>query len=457
MGSLPRAKAGVGSAMNDTTRQMGGALGVAVLGSVFATVYRPGDERPTAGLGLTAEQLSRAQGFDRRSDAGGATELPAARRPARRRRQARVRRRHALRCSWSRSWSADRRRRGLQVPAGPGPRRPRGDRPRPTTTSSTALASRQLRRVEGCSSRRRPRIALREADDRSACRCRREVRHRRGRGERMTAVAAAEPVVEAVQPAECEVVRPRPGRQRSEAADQAILGATLDLLALDGYGGMTMAAVIARSGVSSATLYRRWPTKQELVVAALGLAARRDRRRRHRVAGGRPARPRPQHRRAVSVRRDDVAESVLVELRRNPEFSAVDEKFLLPRLAVIDRGHRAGPRAERAGPGPARRRRPELRLRTPPPPRVRAPRRRRRGVPTHRATRCRRRPAGAGDGHADSLSGLSRRPTVSWRRRPRPPSSAPPPAPRHDRGGSGCVPGTTRHASRSPGTGPCPR
>ena len=39
MGSLPRAKAGVGSAMNDTTRQIGGALGVAVVGSVMTSVY----------------------------------------------------------------------------------------------------------------------------------------------------------------------------------------------------------------------------------------------------------------------------------------------------------------------------------------------------------------------------------------------------------------------------------
>ncbi len=42
MGSLPPSKAGVGSAMNDTTRQVGAALGVAVIGSVFATSYRPG-------------------------------------------------------------------------------------------------------------------------------------------------------------------------------------------------------------------------------------------------------------------------------------------------------------------------------------------------------------------------------------------------------------------------------
>ncbi len=40
MGSLPREKAGVGSAMNDTTRQTGGAIGVAVLGSILASKFR---------------------------------------------------------------------------------------------------------------------------------------------------------------------------------------------------------------------------------------------------------------------------------------------------------------------------------------------------------------------------------------------------------------------------------
>jgi Major Facilitator Superfamily len=40
MGSLPAAKASVGSAMNDMTRQVGGALGVAVLGSIASSVYR---------------------------------------------------------------------------------------------------------------------------------------------------------------------------------------------------------------------------------------------------------------------------------------------------------------------------------------------------------------------------------------------------------------------------------
>jgi EmrB/QacA subfamily drug resistance transporter len=39
MGSLPREKAGVGSAMNDTTRQIGGALGVAILGSILSARF----------------------------------------------------------------------------------------------------------------------------------------------------------------------------------------------------------------------------------------------------------------------------------------------------------------------------------------------------------------------------------------------------------------------------------
>ena len=39
MGSLPPSRAGVGSAINDTTRQTGGALGVAIIGSVFLAAY----------------------------------------------------------------------------------------------------------------------------------------------------------------------------------------------------------------------------------------------------------------------------------------------------------------------------------------------------------------------------------------------------------------------------------
>ncbi|MEI6450204.1 MAG: MFS transporter, partial [Actinomycetes bacterium] len=50
MGSVPPAKAGVASAMNDVTRQVGGALGVAVIGSLIDTVYTSRIGDATAGL-----------------------------------------------------------------------------------------------------------------------------------------------------------------------------------------------------------------------------------------------------------------------------------------------------------------------------------------------------------------------------------------------------------------------
>jgi EmrB/QacA subfamily drug resistance transporter len=60
MGSLPRAKAGVGSAVNDTTRQVGGAIGVALIGSLLASVYR-GDVRTGLGeLGVSGSVVSQA-------------------------------------------------------------------------------------------------------------------------------------------------------------------------------------------------------------------------------------------------------------------------------------------------------------------------------------------------------------------------------------------------------------
>src|SRR5215210_924279 len=39
MGALPPARANIGSAVNDTTRELGGALGVAVVGSIVASLY----------------------------------------------------------------------------------------------------------------------------------------------------------------------------------------------------------------------------------------------------------------------------------------------------------------------------------------------------------------------------------------------------------------------------------
>jgi AcrR family transcriptional regulator len=62
----------------------------------------------------------------------------------------------------------------------------------------------------------------------------------------------------------------RPGRPRSEQADQAIIEATLDLFAEQGFEGVCVEAVAARAGVGKATIYRRWPNKEELLLAAFG-------------------------------------------------------------------------------------------------------------------------------------------------------------------------------------------
>jgi EmrB/QacA subfamily drug resistance transporter len=71
MGSLPREKAGVGSAMNDTTRQVGGAVGVAVLGSVLSSRYSSElagaleGKVPTAILGSARDSIGAALGMVR--------------------------------------------------------------------------------------------------------------------------------------------------------------------------------------------------------------------------------------------------------------------------------------------------------------------------------------------------------------------------------------------------------
>jgi AcrR family transcriptional regulator len=61
-----------------------------------------------------------------------------------------------------------------------------------------------------------------------------------------------------------EAARP-PGRPRSAASHEAILKATLELLAEKGFRATSMDAVAARAGVSKATIYRRWKSKEELV------------------------------------------------------------------------------------------------------------------------------------------------------------------------------------------------
>ena len=62
----------------------------------------------------------------------------------------------------------------------------------------------------------------------------------------------------------------RPGRPRSEQAEQAIVDAALDLFGERGVEGVCVEAVAAKAGVGKATIYRRWANKEDLLLAALG-------------------------------------------------------------------------------------------------------------------------------------------------------------------------------------------
>jgi EmrB/QacA subfamily drug resistance transporter len=77
MGSLPKEKAGVGSAVNDTTRELGGTLGVAVIGSVFSSVYGPrvtellsGTALPESARAAARESVVAASEVARQAPAG---------------------------------------------------------------------------------------------------------------------------------------------------------------------------------------------------------------------------------------------------------------------------------------------------------------------------------------------------------------------------------------------------
>lgn len=62
----------------------------------------------------------------------------------------------------------------------------------------------------------------------------------------------------------------RPGRPRDPELDGSILQATIELLCEQGFAGTSVEAVAERAGVGKATIYRRWPTREDLLLAAGG-------------------------------------------------------------------------------------------------------------------------------------------------------------------------------------------
>lgn len=73
---------------------------------------------------------------------------------------------------------------------------------------------------------------------------------------------------------------PRRGRPRDARADEVILDAAMGVLAESGVQRFTVDAVASAAGVGKATIYRRWPTRADLVLAAasrIGLHVSRPR------------------------------------------------------------------------------------------------------------------------------------------------------------------------------------
>lgn len=70
--------------------------------------------------------------------------------------------------------------------------------------------------------------------------------------------------------ADRDEMRARPGRRRSPDVERAILDHTMMILIQRGFQGLTLDRVAAEASVSKATIYRRWSSKEELVIAALG-------------------------------------------------------------------------------------------------------------------------------------------------------------------------------------------
>jgi AcrR family transcriptional regulator len=68
----------------------------------------------------------------------------------------------------------------------------------------------------------------------------------------------------------------RPGRKRSEGSRLAILAAALELTAEVGYAGLSVDGIAARAGTGKQTIYRWWPSKDDVLLEAVADRAALD-------------------------------------------------------------------------------------------------------------------------------------------------------------------------------------
>jgi AcrR family transcriptional regulator len=125
------------------------------------------------------------------------------------------------------------------------------------------------------------------------------------------------------------------GRPRSQQAQQAILAAAGELLLARGLSAVSMDAVAERAGVSKATIYRWWPTKETLALDALYTewdAVRPQPRDAGSLRGDLLALLRPWARLASSRPYGRVLAALLAEAQTDPVFAAeYRQRVLEPR------------------------------------------------------------------------------------------------------------------------------
>jgi AcrR family transcriptional regulator len=137
---------------------------------------------------------------------------------------------------------------------------------------------------------------------------------------------------------------PRPGRPRSAAADEAILAATVDLFADLGFDGVSIEAVAERAGVAKSTVYRRYPTKIDLVIASWHHCCPEDERPVDTGGGDGDLLAAAHRLRAVFTesRVGRAMPSALAAASRFPEFAEAHRAFVADRrapvFAAVERG-----------------------------------------------------------------------------------------------------------------------
>jgi AcrR family transcriptional regulator len=139
-------------------------------------------------------------------------------------------------------------------------------------------------------------------------------------------------------------VRRARGRPRSEQAEQAIIQATLDLLARgETISRMSMEAVAGLAGVGKATIYRRWPNKEALVIDALATLKEPLPDQPGRSVRDTLVLHVDRIRRRNSTLEGRIYSTIVAELKRHPELlRRYDERVVEPRREMVREALRRG-------------------------------------------------------------------------------------------------------------------